>query len=292
MNTKSSPTQVIAGSDGTTYQKGSRTALATANMRAAHQIFDESPRVFEDPLALSIIGPAAAQRIMDTKEHYQTDKRRGFRAHIIVRSRFAEDRLALAVSRGVSQYVILGAGFDTFVLRQPEWARGIKILEVDQPSTQSIKRSRLAEAGLDMPANAAFADIDFKQESLSDGLFRHGISKDKMTFFSCLGVIMYLHEAEVDSLLGCVTSFPTGSEIVLTYASPAFSRSHLAERARSVGEPWLSFFEPESLRKKLHDIGFSETGLFPPEEARERYFRHQPGNLPVPPDTNIVYAVK
>jgi methyltransferase (TIGR00027 family) len=95
----------------------SRTALGTAYLRAAHQLFDAPPRILEDPLAVVLLGPAAVQRINETAESYQTPERRALRAHVVLRSRFAEDRLAAAVRRGVTQYVILGAGFATFALR-------------------------------------------------------------------------------------------------------------------------------------------------------------------------------
>lgn len=277
-------------------RKASRTALATANMRAAHQLFDSPPRILEDPYALPVIGQEAVQRIRDTEDRYQTTIRRGFRAHIVLRSRFAEDRLAAAVQRGITQYVILGAGFDTFVLRQPPWARELKILEVDHPGTQVLKRSRLAEVGIEMPGNAGFATIDFEKEALRDGLARCGLSTDEPTFFSCLGVTMYLKEEVIDAMLKSIAVFSSGSEIVLTYAPPPRdptrpSRLQLAERAASVGEPWLSYFTEETLGAKLRSFGFSEIEALLPLDAQERYFRSNPGNLPVPRRTHILSAV-
>jgi methyltransferase (TIGR00027 family) len=277
-------------------RRASRTALATANMRAAHQLFDPRPRILEDPFALPVIGEDAVQRIKDTVDRYQTVERRGFRAHIVLRSRFAEDRLEAAVRRGITQYVILGAGFDTFALRQPAWARGLKIIEVDHPGTQELKRSRMIDAGLEMPGNAGFGTIDFERESLRDGLARYGLSTSEPTFFSCLGVTMYLKEESVDAMLGSVAVFPRGSEIVLTYAPPPRdptrpSRSALAERAASVGEPWLSYFDEETLGARLGGLGFSRIEPLSPADAGEKYFRPHPGDLPVPRRTYILSAV-
>jgi methyltransferase (TIGR00027 family) len=273
-------------------KKASRTALATANMRAAHQLFDPQPRILEDPFALSVIGPDAVQRIHDTAEHYQTPERRAFRAHIVLRSRYTEDRLEKAVSRGVTQYVVLGAGFDTFVLRQPSWAHALTILEVDHPGTQALKRSRLGAAGLEMPENAHFATIDFEHESLQDGLTRYGLSTSKMTFFSCLGVTMYLKEEAIDDMFRSVAVFAAGTEIVFTYAppprDPSAPLSPLAIRAAGVGEPWVSYFDAEVLSAKLRQFGFSTVEPLSPEEAEERYFRPQPGDLPVPRRTHIL----
>jgi len=125
-------------------RNASRTALGTAYLRAAHQLLDAPPRILEDPLAVTLLGPAAAQRISDTRGSYQTPERLLLRAHVVLRSRFAEDRLAAAVHRGVTQYILLGAGFDTFALRQPPWARPLRICEVDHAGTQYTKRNQLS----------------------------------------------------------------------------------------------------------------------------------------------------
>jgi methyltransferase (TIGR00027 family) len=215
------------------------------------------------------------------------------RAHVVLRSRFAEDRLAAAVSRGVRQYVILGAGFDTFALRQPPWARELRILEVDHAGTQDVKRSRLAAAGLAMPGNARLGSIDFEHESLSDGLRRHGVALDEPAFFSWLGVTMYLEEDAIDAVLRTVAAFPAGSEIVLTFAlPPGDAPSPFDERAANLGEPWVSYFTPETLAAKLLGVGFARVDFLSPAEAEARYFRPRPADLPVPQRTNIVAAVR
>jgi methyltransferase (TIGR00027 family) len=273
-------------------RNASHTAIGTAYMRAAHQMFDAPPRILEDPLALWLLGPDALQRLNETADSYQTPERRALRAHVVLRSRFAEDRLAAAVLRGVTQYVILGAGFDTFALRQPAWAQALKILEVDHAGTQVMKCSRIAAAGLAMPENAAFANIDLEHEALRDGLLRYHLSLDEPTFFSWLGVTMYLREDAIDAVLRSVSAFPADSEIVLTFARPpGGSLSPFDRRAASVGEPWVSYFEPEALAAKLHGAGFSKVEFLSPAEAEARYFRQRPKDLPVPKRTNILNAV-
>jgi len=273
-------------------QTASRTALGTAYLRAAHQVFETQPRILDDPVALLLLGPAALQRIKDTVDQYQTSERLALRAHVVLRSRFAEDRLAAAVLRGMTQYVILGAGFDTFALRQPPWAQKLKIVEVDHPGTQSMKCSHLAQAGLAIPRNTTFANIDFEHESLLDGLNRYHVSMDEPTFFSWLGVTMYLKEDAIDAVLRSVAIFPAGSEIVLTFVQPpGESPSPLAQRTASLGEPWVSYFEPDALEAKLRGIGFSKLEFLSPAEADEWYFRQHPGELPVPKQTNILCAV-
>jgi methyltransferase (TIGR00027 family) len=272
--------------------KASRTAFATAYLRAAHQLLDASPHILEDPVALPLLGPGAFQRLNDTAQQYQSPERLALRAHVVLRSRFAEDRLAAAVHRGVTQYVILGAGFDTFILRQPPCAHALKILEVDHPGTQAMKRSHLAAAGLVIPENAEFATIDFEHESLIDGLLRYHVSLNELTFFSWLGVTMYLKEDAVDDVLRSVASFPAGSEIVFTFVTPTPDPPPpLAQRTASLGEPWVSYFEPDALEAKLLGIGFFTLYFLTPAEAEERYFRQRPADLPIPRRTNILSAV-
>jgi methyltransferase (TIGR00027 family) len=281
-------------------REGSRTALATAYLRAAHQILDAEPRILEDPVALVLLGSGAAERIRASVERYQTPAARALRSHVVLRSRYAEDRLALAVQRDVTQYVVLGAGFDTFALRQPGWAHALRILEVDHAATQALKRARLAEAHRAAPANVAFAQIDFEHESLKDGLLRHHVSLAQPTFFSWLGVTMYLQEAAIDAALRCMAAFPPGSEVVLTFLRPAAHASPearaalslLARRVADAGEPFVSAFEPEVLEAKLLDAGFGSVEFLLPEEADARYFRARPRDLPVPKAVGIASAVR
>jgi methyltransferase (TIGR00027 family) len=273
--------------------QASRTALGTAYLRAAHQLLESPPLILDDPVALSLLGPVAVQRIKETADRYQTPESLAFRAHVVLRSRFAEDRLAAAVLRGITQNVILGAGFDTFALRQPPWAQALKIIEVDHPGTQAVKQSHLAAAGLALPENANFANIDFERESLREGLLKLHVSMDEPTFFSWLGVTVYLQEDAIDAVLRSVAAFPSGSEIVLTFARPpGGSPSPLAQRAASLDEPWVSYFEPDALEAKLRGGGFSKVEFLSPAEAAARYFRQRPGDLPVPKRTNIVCAVR
>jgi methyltransferase (TIGR00027 family) len=276
----------------------SRTALGTLYLRAVHQLFDAEPRILDDPVAARLLEPATRSRLGEPPSRDRTPEARALRAHVVLRSRFAEDRLAVAVQRGVTQYVILGAGFDTFAFRQPEWARALRIVEVDRSETQALKRSRLAVAEVATPANVSFASVDFERESLRDGLSRSGVSLAEPTFFSWLGVTMYLDEDAIDAVLRTVASFPEGSEIVLTFAERATavdvtsdSPSPLARRVASVGEPFVSYFEPAALAAKLRGAGFADVGFLSPASAATRYFEGR-SNLPVPRRTGIVWAVR
>jgi methyltransferase (TIGR00027 family) len=253
--------------------------------------------ILEDPVILSLLGESAVQRIRDEPDKVQSRSARGLRAHVVLRSRFAEDRLAAAVERGVTQCIVLGAGYDTFAFRQPEWARTIHVIEIDQPASQAQKRAHLAAMGIEVPANVTFADVDFERESLREGLLRHGISLDEPTFFSWLGVTMYLTEEAVDAVLQTVAAFPVGSEIVFTFSSPREPPApdagpSLAERAAALGEPWLSYFEPEYLDRKLRTFGFQAIEFLTPDQSAARYFRDRADQLPPPRRTTIVSAIR
>ena len=273
--------------------KASHTALGSAYLRAAHQLFEAQPLLFDDPVALPLLGPKAIKLIQDAAANYRTPEMLALRAHVVLRSRFTEDRLAAAVSRGITQYIILGAGFDTFALRQPSWAQKLKIIEVDHAGTQTMKRSHIAAAGLAMPKNVVFADIDFENESLHDGLLRCGVSMKKPSFFSWLGVTMYLKEDAIDAVLRSVAMFPADSEIVLTFLTQSSdSPSPLSQRVANLGEPWVSCFEHDVLEAKLCGNGFSKVEFLTPAEAETRYFRQRPKDLPVPKQINILCAVR
>ena len=129
-------------------------------------MLDGEPKILADEPIVRLLGPDGLAQLKSRPDAFQSPGARRLRAHVLLRSRFAEDRLADAVRRGVRQYVVLGAGLDTFALRQPEWARDITIVEIDQPATQSAKRARLAELGVEAPKNVVFAPVDFETTTL------------------------------------------------------------------------------------------------------------------------------
>src|SRR5262249_36786099 len=159
--------------------------------------------------------------------------------------------------------------------------------EVDRVETQAEKRSRLSAAGLAMPGNAEFVQIDFEHESLRDGLLRCHVGLDQPTFFSWLGVTMYLEEEAIDAVLRAVAAFPVSSESGLTFTGPPQSgggrpsSSPLVERVASVGEPFVTAFAPDALEAKLRGAGFSTVEFLSRAEAEARYFRARPADLPV-----------
>lgn len=272
----------------------SQTAIGVAWLRAAHQCLD-APRILDDPVILQLFGDAA-DRIRRDPERFQTPGARALRAHVVLRSRYAEDSLHAAVLRGVAQYVILGAGLDTFAYRQPGWAHELRIFEVDQPASQAEKREALAAARIALPANLTLVPVDFERESLAEGLRLGGGDLTEPVFVAWLGVTMYLTRGVVEDVLRFIASLPRGSEVVFTFAQPRAEASRdgtpsLADRAAAVGEPWLSYFTPAELEALLRDVGFSTVELLTPAEARSRYPGAGESSLPVPRRVSIARAV-
>jgi len=193
----------------------SRTALAAARHRAAHQLLEHGS-IFADPLAVRILGDEASN-ITQEAEHNPSGRR--MRIFIAVRTRFAEDALAAAVERGVRQLVVLGAGLDTYAYRGVMRER-LRVFEVDHPATQAWKRQRLAEAAIPVPSRLTFAPIDFERETLAAGLDAAGFDPAQQTFFTWLGVVPYLTEEAVWSTLGFIASLPNGAHVVFDYSDP------------------------------------------------------------------------
>lgn len=261
-------------------------------------LLDGEPKILVDHPIVDMLGPARIDEMRSLESAYQTPGARALRAHVLLRSRFAEDRLAESVRRGIRQYVILGAGNDTFAYRQPEWAAAVHVVEVDHPASQEGKRERLAAAGISVPPNVTFAPVDFEHVSLRDALTANGVDLSAPVFFSWLGVTMYLTEAAVDAVLRTVAALPPSSEIAFTFArrDPPDAVAErdgptLAERAAALGEPWLSYFEPDELDAKLRSFGFSNIYFLTPASARERYFQGRSDGLDTPRRTSIVSAI-
>jgi len=213
------------------------------------------------------------------------------RAHIVLRSRFTEDRLEEAAAKGVTSYILIGAGFDSFALRQPSWARALKIVEVDHPATHSAKRERMANAGLASPENLISAPADFEREELGEVLARCGIGPGEPAFFSWLGVTMYLEETAIDSTLRSIAAFAPGSQVALTFRQPLNETSYaLAAEVSDLGEPFVSFFTLQEIEAKLRHSGFSSIDFLTPEKAETLYFTPLRNDLPIPGQTTILCA--
>jgi methyltransferase (TIGR00027 family) len=271
----------------------SQTARGAAAYRAIHQTL-EGGAIFRDPFALKILDDETRARL---DEIAADPMLRPMRLFIAARSRFSEDTLAACVARGVRQIVVLGAGLDTFSLRNPHVARGVRVFEVDYPATQQWKRSRLREAGLDRPDALIFAPVDFERHSLADGLKAAGFRADHPAFFQWLGVVPYLTREAVSATLGVIAGMPD-SEVVFDYAEPfdnypAARRENVMEiaaRAASRGEPWLSLFDPLELRGMLREIGFGEIEDLGLAELTGRFYGALKQGITIGPGPHVLRA--
>lgn len=264
----------------------SATAHGAALLRAAHQILDE-PRVFRDPLALRVITTASWTALLSAPQRFQGS--RSLRAFVALRSRYAEDLLGQAVARGVRQYVVLGAGLDTFGCRNIHASSGLQVFEVDHPATQVWKRERLAAAGITVPHTLTFAPVDFETQTLADGLQRASFDAAQPAFFSLLGVVIYLSMPAVMRTLAYVRSMQPGSEIVFDYSvssalltdAQKAARATSAQRVAERGEPWITYFDPPTLQRDLTTLGFTQANDCSPQQANQRYFSGRTDELRV-----------
>ena len=254
--------------------------------RAAHQLFDR-PKVLDDPIAVPILGERAQAQIRLEERKIRRRASRYVRAFMVGRSRFAEDTLAEAIGRGASQFVILGAGLDTFAYRNPYDAGRLRVFEVDHPATQKWKRERLAAGQITIPASVTYAPVDFEKQSLKDGLAAAGFNAGEITFFSWLGVTPYLTRGAMSSTLEFISARPQGSGVVFDYALPRasfswfrrFAFDAMARRVARAGEPFQLFFDPAELVNELRRSGFSKVEDLGADELNERYFKDRADKL-------------
>jgi methyltransferase (TIGR00027 family) len=267
----------------------SQTALRVALARAAHQVVDAPPRVLEDPFALKIVGAEAAARLVERAGSQRSPFRIRMRAFVVARSRIAEDELAAAMQRGVRQYVVLGAGLDTFALRNRSPAMDLRVFEVDHPATQAWKRRLLAQAGIAEPGNLAFVPVDFERTPWLDALRQAGFRSDEPAHFAWLGVAMYLDAQVVAQTLASIATLPAGSSVVFDYLVPA---SELGAARRAIlavlsglvalaGEPLRSHFTGAQMQALLRESGFGTIGDLGPDELNARFYAGRADGLRV-----------
>src|SRR5581483_5316973 len=266
-----------------------------AERRAVHQVLD-TPRVFDDPLALRIISPAVAQQIQQQPRAFDTTYDRYLRAFVSVRSRIAEDALREADARSIRQYVVLGAGFDTFAYRNP--FPDLRVWEVDHPATQAEKRRRVEAAGLVVPSTLTYVAADLAQVPLADALADAGIDRAQPAFVAWLGVVMYLEMDDVRTTLRAIAAMGPGTTVVFDYAIPPESLNVIARllyrrvlaRVASIGEPFRSFFDGATAAAELRALGFSTVIDLPPDEINARYFTGAAHGLKVGPAGGVIIA--
>ncbi|MFD9338946.1 class I SAM-dependent methyltransferase [Streptomyces sp. NPDC060028] len=234
-----------------------------AAARAAHLLVDDSPSIFVDPLAQTFLGQSAEELLGYHRSYGGHPVLAGARTTAVTRSRYTEDRLAELARGGVEQYVILGAGLDSFAYRS-ELAASVKVFEVDLPATQEWKRELLVATGTKVPSSATFVPFDFEQESahsLAGHLVRAGFDPDRPALVSWLGVTMYLTREAVGQTLAVISGFPPGTELIVEHLLPAELRDEAGQSyaeavmaaAAEQGEPWRTFLSVEQMDALLRE---------------------------------------
>ncbi len=264
----------------------SRTALGVARRRASHQVLDQ-PVVFDDPLAGRIVGGVYSGFAFADARMLTAQGSRSLRAFVAARSRYAEDELRVFLARGVRQYVVLGAGLDTFAYRNP-YVLALQVFEVDHPDTQAWKRERLRAAEIAIPDSLRFVPVNFETQDLRQVLGETaGFQLSLPAFFSMLGVTPYLTREALRETLGFIAAMAVGSGIVFDYAVPAASLNvlekiglrMLSARVAMVGEAFRLFLAPQEVSRLLRELGFSRMEDLGQEEINARYFARRTDGL-------------
>jgi methyltransferase (TIGR00027 family) len=275
--------------------------MGTALMRAAHTRLDR-PALIDDGWGDRLV--LAEEREAMLARAGGEDLDTVLRAHpsygtVILRARYAEDVLAKAVRRGLRQYVIIGAGMDSFALRRPPFARDLEVFELDHPSTQALKTGRLSVCGIPLPPGLHLVAVDLSETGLDDALASSPFRCDRPAFFSWLGVTTYLtREANLATLAAIASYALAGSELVFSYLDQSLldcgSEQEPMQRARaqvaSLGEPWVSGFHPDQLRCDLRSAGLEIVENLGPEELGARYCASRTDGLTPSPGSHVAHA--
>lgn len=293
-------------------QRPSSTAVGAAILRAAHRLIDDEPRLLDDPLAAPLCGlpdEAASRIALDAIQRefvpygdaaLARDIVLELRATILLRNRYAEDRLQDAMAGGVDQYVMLGAGLDSFAHRRHDLLARLQVFELDLPATQTWKRARLAQLGVPSPSRLHYVETDFERQTPLQALGGSAFDASRPAVFSWLGVTSYLSEAAVFATLRDLAGAAAGSVIVFSYA---LAESLVDERGRRISaalkarvaarnEPAAhGGFRPDALTKALREMGYGDIEDLDVAGAQQRYFASRGDGLASPPMTQLMSAV-
>jgi methyltransferase (TIGR00027 family) len=260
------------------------TAVRTALWRALHLEVDAPPHVLDDRIGLQLARPDSDWRQRPDMNEYATP---GVRASIVARARFIEDLVTEQADHGVGQYVLLGAGLDTFAQRRPEIASRITVFEVDQPGPQVWKRQRLVELGFGVPESLRLVPVDFETTSWWDGLLANGFDAGKPAVVASLGVSMYLTRETTAATLRQSASLAAGSTLAMTFMQPvelvgpeeqAMHRATDAA-ARASGTPFISYYAPDETLAMARDAGFVTARHVSAADYTRRYFADRTDGL-------------
>jgi methyltransferase (TIGR00027 family) len=271
------------------------TAVRTALWRALHVEVDSPPHVFEDEVGLKLVAPDEGWRDRSDMSPFT----RPFRASIVARARFVEDLVAEQAARGVGQYVILGAGLDTFAQRRSELASRMLVFEIDQPGSQEWKRQRLIDLGFGIPSFLRFVPVNFEAgDPWWERLEAAGFDSRQRAVVASTGVSMYLSKDAIATTLRQIAArssrYPQGvapgSTLVMSFMLPIelvepevrLGVERAVEGARANGTPFISFFTPDEMLALAHDAGFREVQHVSAAKLAQRYFAGRTDGLRPP----------
>jgi len=278
--------------------QASQTLLITSIMRARHQLFD-SPLILDDPAVLKLVPQAGDPDVLSEFGNSKEPKAILARTFLAVRSRFTEDRLAEAAERGVRQYVMFGAGLDTFPWRQPDFAKSMQIFAVDHPASLIQTHRLFRERQFARPPNLIHVPLDFEQRCIEEQLAACGFDPDKASFCCALGLIFYLEDETVDDIFPFVLSLPPPSEIVFSFMPTdadlngldlEFAR-WLAAKVASIGEPWKLRMRSQDIIERLSCLGFRDVFHLSPERLQAQYLSGRSDKLPAPHFEQMIAAM-
>jgi methyltransferase (TIGR00027 family) len=261
------------------------TAVRVALWRAMHVLVDAPPHVLVDEIGLKLATPDENWR---QRPDMHPEGTRGYRASIVGRARVIEDLVQEQLQKGVGQYVILGAGLDTFTQRRPELASRLRVFEIDMPATQEWKRKRLMELGFGIPKNLHLVPVDFEAgESWHEKLVQNGFSSNQPAVLTSTGVSMYLTKEANMATLREIASLAKGSTFAMTFMLPLdlipeperAGHEFVYERAKAAGTPFISFFRPSEILEMAREAGFSEVRHVSGNDIKKKYFADRPDGL-------------
>lgn len=260
------------------------TAVRTALWRAMHLQTDALPHIIEDAVGLQLVSPPEGWQQRPDMDPGFT---RRLRASMVARARFIEDIVMEQCTIGVSQYIILGAGLDTFAQRRPDIASTLQVFEIDQPDTQSWKQQRLIELGFGIPSWLHFVSVNFETSSWWEQLIRAGFDTGKPAVVACTGVTLYLTKGAILATLRQLATLVPGSKIAVTFYLPMHlldeedkPLQQIAEKgAMAAGTPFISFFTPEEIHSLAHEAGFKKIEIVSSKDITRRYFAGRTDHL-------------
>lgn len=262
--------------------KPDNTAVRTALWRALHIQVDAKPYIIEDEIGLQLVAPD-----YNWQERPDMKYTKRLRASIVARARFVEDLIIEENEKGIDQYIILGAGLDTFAQRQPDIVSGIHIYEIDQPDTLAWKQQRLIELGFSVPDSLHFVPVDFEISSWWDQLLKAGFNLNKPAVIACTGVSLYLTKEAITATLSQIASLASGSTLAMTFYLPIEllddedkPMQEMAEKgAQASGTPFVSFFAPHEILLMAKNAGFKDAKTISTRDMVQSYFKDRIDDL-------------